>query len=89
MDEWQVIAMLITLGGGMALIVKPIVNLTKAITELTYTCRNLDSQFANFEMANKNSHQRIWDHVEIQDKTLDNHEQRISRMEGEKGHEKN
>lgn len=88
MDEWQVIAMLITLGGGVALIIKPIVNLTKAITELTYTCRNLDSQFANFEMANKNSHQRIWDHEEAQDKTLDDHEKRISRMEGVEGHEK-
>lgn len=89
MTEWQVITMLIALGSGVALVVKPIINLTKAITELTYTCKNLDGQFANFESNNKKSHQRIWDHEVKQDKTLENHEQRISRMEGEKSNEEN
>ena len=46
MNEWSVIVMLITLGGGIIALVRPIVTLTKAITELTVTCKNLDGQFA-------------------------------------------
>ena len=42
MNEWSVIVMLITLGGGIIALVRPIVTLTKAITELTVTCKNLD-----------------------------------------------
>ena len=38
MNEWSVIVMLITLGGGIIALVRPIVTLTKAITELTVTC---------------------------------------------------
>lgn len=89
MTEWQVITMLITLGGGVALIVRPICNLTKAITELTSTCKNLDQQFSNFEEHNRDGHKRIWEHNEEQDKTLNNHEARISKIEGRKDSEEN
>ena len=82
MNEWQVIAMLITLITGAAVIIRPICNLTKAITELTLTCKNLDIQFANFETNNKDGHKRIWDHNEKQDEMLNDHEERISKMEG-------
>lgn len=91
MNEWQVITMLITLAGGVVLIVRPIINLTKAITELTVTCKKLDEQFSNFESSNKESHRRIWAHEEKQDETLEDHERRISRFEerSEKQHEEN
>ena len=82
MNEWQVIAMLITLITGAAVIIRPICNLTKARTELTLTCKNLDIQCANFETNNKDGHKRIWDHNEKQDEMLNDHEERISKMEG-------
>lgn len=88
MSEWQVITMFITLGGGVALIVRPICNLTKAITELTSTCKNLDQQFSNFEGHNRESHKRIWEHNDKQDKTLNDHEKRILKIEGRSDSEK-
>ena len=61
MNEWSVIVMLITLGGGIIALVRPIVTLTKAITELTVTCKNLDGQFAAMQNKNTESHRRIWE----------------------------
>lgn len=81
MSEWQVITMLITLIGGVAVIVRPILNLTKAITELTSTCKQLDQQFSDLEGHNRESHKRLWDHNDKQDKTLQNHENRIYILE--------
>lgn len=81
MSEWQVITMLITLFGGAAVIVRPILNLTKAITELTSTCKQLDQQFSDFEGHNRESHKRLWDHNDEQDKILQKHENRISILE--------
>lgn len=84
MSEWQVITMFITLIGGVAVIVRPILNLTKAITELTSTCKQLDQQFSDLEGHNRESHKRLWEHNDNQDKTLQNHENRISILEGGK-----
>lgn len=89
MSEWQVITMLITLIGGVAVIVRPILNLTKAITELTSTCKQLDHQFSDFEGHNRESHKRLWEHNDKQDQTIQNHENRISILEGEKHNEEN
>lgn len=87
MTEWQVITALITLIGGAAVIVRPILNLTKAITELTSTCKQLDRQFSDFEDHNRESHRRLWDHNDKQDKILQRHENRILILEGEKHNE--
>lgn len=81
MSEWSIIVMLITLGGGIATLVRPIVTLTKAITELTLTCKNLDGQFEAMQNKNTESHRRIWEHNEKQDKILNDHEMRLKNME--------
>ena len=81
MNEWSVIVMLITLGGGIIALVRPIVTLTKAITELTVTCKNLDGQFAAMQNKNTESHRRIWEHNDEQDKRLNDHEARLQNIE--------
>lgn len=81
MNEWNVIIMLITLGGGIIALVRPIVTLTKAITELTVACKNLDGQFAAMQNKNTESHRRIWEHNDEQDKMLIDHEARIKSIE--------
>ena len=53
----------------------------KAITELTVTCKNLDGQFAAMQNKNTESHRRIWEHNDEQDKMLNNHEARIKSIE--------
>lgn len=81
MNEWGVIVMLITLGGGIAALIRPIVTLTKAITELTVTCKNLDGQFESMQSKNTESHRRLWDHNDEQDKKISDHEMRIQNIE--------
>lgn len=81
MSEWSVIVMLITLSGGIIAVVRPIVTLTKAITELTVTCKNLDGQFEGMKNKNTESHRRLWEHNETQDNILNNHEIRIQNIE--------
>jgi hypothetical protein len=81
MNEWSVIVMLITLGGGIIALVRPIVTLTKAITELTVTCKNLDGQFAAMQNKNTEGHRRIWEHNDEQDKRLNDHETRLQNIE--------
>lgn len=81
MNEWNVIVMLITLGGGIIALVRPIVTLTKAITELTVTCKNLDGQFAAMQNKNTESHRRIWEHNDEQDERLNDHETRLQNIE--------
>ena len=86
MNEWSVILMLITLGGGIAALIRPIVTLTKAITELTVTCKNLDGQFEGMKNKNTESHRRLWEHNQAQDDILNDHERRIAYIEhGERG----
>ena len=81
MNEWNVVVMLITLGGGVVALVRPIVSLTKAITELTVTCKNLDGQFEAMQNKNTESHKRIWEHNDEQDKRINDHEARLQNIE--------
>lgn len=81
MNEWSIIVMLITLGGGIIALVRPIVTLTKAITELTVTCKNLDGQFAAMQNKNAESHRKIWEHNDEQDKRINDHEARLQNIE--------
>ena len=77
----ELIVMIVTLGGGIIALVRPIVTLTKAITELTVTCKNLDGQFAAMQNKNTESHIRIWEHNDEQDKKLNDHEARLQNIE--------
>lgn len=77
----ELIVMIVTLGGGIIALVRPIVTLTKAITELTVTCKNLDGQFATMQNKNTESHRRIWEHNDEQDKKLNDHEARLQNIE--------
>lgn len=81
MNEWNVIVMIITLGGGVIALVGPIVSLTKAITELTVTCKNLDGQFTAMQNKNTESHKRIWEHNDKQDERINDHEARLQNIE--------
>ena len=49
----------------------------------------LDHQFSDFEGHNRESHKRLWEHNDKQDQTIQNHENRISILEGEKRNEEN
>lgn len=82
MTEWTVVAVL---GGLVSLgvaIIKPIVSLTRAITQLTVTVDDLQKDLSDFALKNRDSHARLWQHNEKQDARLDEHERRLNNVEG-------
>ena len=80
--EWQLVTVIIALVGLFFTVAKPIINLTNTISKLDHTCERLDSQFSTFEVNNKESHRRIWEHNDEQDKAINDHEMRITTLEG-------
>lgn len=81
MTEWGVVGVLVVLLGLGVTIVKPIVSLTKSITELTVTMQGFKQDLDNLTVNNTESHRRLWTHNEEQDETINDHETRIQIIE--------
>lgn len=86
MTEWGVVGVLVVLVGLFLTVGKPILSLITALDKLTHICNELSNKFERFEMENKISHRRIWEHNTMQDERLNDHETRIQVLEigGEK-----
>lgn len=81
MTEWGVVGVIIALVGLVAAIVGPLTKLTQSITKLTVVVERLDSEQKEQKTNAKTSHQKLWDKCGEQDKTLDDHEHRITVLE--------
>lgn len=79
--EWQVVTVIIALSGFAISIITPIIKLTKSITTLTVTLKQVDSRLTAQEQSSKNSHKRLWEKNEEQDEKLNDHERRITLIE--------
>ena len=75
-----VVALGSILGVGV-IIVKPILQVVKIMTELNESIKTLTEKFNKFEVNNHDDHKRMWNHNDIQDKTIQEHETRISVLE--------
>lgn len=75
-----VVALGSLLGTGV-LIVKPILQVVKIMTELNESIKTLTEKFNKFEVNNHDDHKRIWLHNDEQDKEIQDHETRISVLE--------
>ena len=84
MNEWSVVVVLISLFGLGAAIVRPVVSLTRSITTLTVVAEDLKEDMKRFGTKNSESHERLWKHTEQQDARLEDHEKRISQIEGKR-----
>lgn len=78
---WEIVLGIISLVTVCIAIIKPIVELTKAITNLDASCSELSRRFTVFDEDNAKSHKRLWEHNEEQDKQLQDHELRIHDLE--------
>ena len=78
---WEIVVGLISLVTVCIAIIKPIVELTKAITKLDASCSDLSRRLTDFDEDNAKSHKRIWEHNEEQDTQLQDHEIRIHDLE--------
>ena len=81
MTEWSVVGVIIALAGLMATIVKPLTNLTRSITKLTVVVDRLESDMNSHKNADHESHRRLWEHSENQDRKIANHEYRLTALE--------
>lgn len=81
MTEWGVVLVISALLGLFVVVAKPVVSLTQAITKLTATVEAIKADFDAMSIKNTESHRRIWEHNEEQDKQLSDHDKRITRLE--------
>ena len=77
MNEWAVFGVLVAVAGFLAVVVPPIVNLTKSITRLTVVVDNLSK---DMELQRK-SNSKLWQHNDEQDDKLQDHETRLRILE--------
>lgn len=84
MTEWGVVGVIIALVGLFFTVAKPVIKLSNTISKLDDTCERLDAQFRTFEINNRDSHRRIWEHNDGQDDIINDHEKRITILEGDK-----
>lgn len=88
MNEWEMVLALVVLIGLIATVVKPMITLTKSITELTGAMREMKEDLTGLMVKNTESHRHLWMKNEEQDGRLDDHEIRIRLVEEKKGEEK-
>ena len=79
--EWTVVTVIVALIGLVGTFVKIASSLTKTLTELTVTVRELRSELSNQRTSAHESHKRLWEHNNDQDKKLEDHEKRIYTLE--------
>lgn len=81
MTEWGVIGVLIALAGFFSLIIKPIISLTKSITELNGNVRLFQNMFSQ----NGDEHDRLWKHNDVQDAKIEDHDRKLASMGSGRG----
>lgn len=88
MNEWTVVSVIIALVGLFITIGKPIINLNNTMTALNITVQQNNKKIEEHDKKLEkqtedahNSHQRLWDKNDEQDKTINDHETRIRVLE--------
>ena len=80
--EWDVFGVIAAIAGFLAVILPPLIRLNGSITRLTVTMERLVKDMDAQRERSHESHKRLWEHNEEQDKRLNNHETRITKLEG-------
>ncbi len=85
MNESEMIGLIVismgTILGVGVIVVKPILQVVKSITELNESIKTLSEKFSVFEVSNLEAHKRIWNHNDEQDEKIQDHEKRLSIIE--------
>ena len=84
MTEWGVVGVLIALAGFLSLIIKPVISLTKSITELNGNVKLFQSMFSQ----NDEEHDRLWKHNDVQDAKIEDHDRKLASMGAGRGSSK-
>ena len=79
--EYTVVTVIIALVGLLIAVTTPIIRLNTTVTKLTVTVDHLARQVAELEGNNRTSKAKLWEHNDIQDKQLSDHEARLKVLE--------
>ena len=75
------VGVLIALLGLLTAVVTPVARLNSSITKLNTTMEHITKEVDGLKTDNHDSHKRLWDKNEEQDKALNDHETRITTLE--------
>lgn len=82
---WEILAALITIVGCLVtlgtVLVKVTNKLTQTLTKLDDTISNLQEELGDLKSHNKESHERIYNRLDVHDEKLSDHETRIHDLE--------
>ena len=85
-----VVLALVTILGLFFTVAKPLAANTRQMTELSMQIKNLSELYDRHEeefekqiLRNSDAHKRLWNHSVEQDQRLDNHEIRLTKLEGQ------
>ena len=81
MTEWGVVGVIVALAGLVATLVRPMLSLNASITKLTLLAERLAEDLKTLSGKNSEGHARLWDKIDEQDRTLENHACRITALE--------
>lgn len=82
MTEWEVVGVLVVLVGLFFTVSTPVMKLISSITKLTATVETLQDNVDAVTRRNTESHRRLWEKNEQQDREIQDHGNRIERLEG-------
>lgn len=82
MTEWEVVGVLVVLVGLFITVSTPVMKLISSITKLTATVETLQDNVDAVTRRNTESHRRLWEKNEQQDREIQDHGNRIERLEG-------
>ena len=77
MTEWTIVGVIVVLLGLIGTVTAPMIRLNTTLTKLNDKFDTLDEKLAGVSESNHASHKRLWEHEEMQDGKLHDHETRI------------
>ena len=81
MTEWGVVGVLIAIIGLFMTVGKPLLALNRSIVKLEEGMKSVNKGLDDLNGKNTQDHARIWNKVDKQGETLEDHEQRIPHLE--------
>ena len=80
--EWEVFGVIVAIVGFLAMIMPPLIKLNGSITRLTVTMDRLVKDMDAQRERSHDAHTRLWEHNDEQAERLNQHETRITKLEG-------
>lgn len=79
--SWEIFLGFVAIVSFIISVTTPLVKLNTSITKLNDSVETLKTAIDKIDSDNEKNHKRIWDHNDEQDVIINQHEQRITKIE--------